>query len=92
MSAPLARLRRWTEDYPAPVTDRVIVVLECPNACKRYHHPVVDLTDAAKPVVEDLDDNCACGAMLDTPAIVRDLIGTARRLIVAGYHVATKPS
>lgn len=83
MSMPLARVRRWKDDEPAPVLDRVLIPLQC-ERCGRYAHPTVDLTDADRPMVEDLPDNCVqCGEPQDTPEIIRDLVGTARNFAEA---------
>jgi hypothetical protein len=73
----VARVRR---EMP-PKKDEVIVVVDCPDRCGRYHHPVVDLADADDPIVRQLLGNCACGAMLDTPVMIRDVIATARNFL-----------
>jgi hypothetical protein len=73
----IARVRKYTP----PKQDEVIVVVDCPDQCGRYHHPVVDLSDADKPLVRKLLGNCACGAMLDTPVMIRDVIATARNFL-----------
>jgi hypothetical protein len=73
----VARVRKYTP----PKKDEVIVVVDCPDQCGRYHHPVVDLSDADAPTVRQLLGNCACGAMLDTPTMLRDVIGTARNFL-----------
>lgn len=62
--------------------DDVIVVADCPNACGQYLHPRVDLSDADDPIVRNLPAHCPrCGAMVDTPATIRNVVGTARNWI-----------
>lgn len=57
----------------------VPVVMQC--ACSRFHTPVVRIENG-EATVTMLPDNCShCGASLDTPARIADLIDTARHLI-----------
>lgn len=77
LSQVVARVRNRTP----PTTDEVIVVMDCPDHCGRYHHPVVDLANADDPIVRKLSGNCACGAMLDTPTVIRNVIATARNFL-----------
>lgn len=81
---PLARVRRWSDrDLHVSVLDRVVIVLQCPAACGRYHHPIVDLTVPDAPVVDHLPDVCYCGELLRTPDILWDCLGTARNFVDA---------
>lgn len=58
------------------------VVAHCAH-CGKFWNVEVDLSDATNPVVLRLRDNCTCGASLDTPHMIRDLVGTARNLAEA---------
>jgi hypothetical protein len=77
----VARVRRT-----GPTEDRMVVVLQCPDQCGQYHHPVVDFATPDAPVVRFLPLACACGLDLHTPRVLRDVIGTARNLIEAAQR------
>lgn len=77
---------RWSQALdaaPELCAQIVPVVLQC-NACGKFHHVSVRFVDD-DPIVLKLPDNCRCGEMLDTPAVIADVIGTARHLIEAAH-------
>lgn len=66
----------------------VPVAFQCEH-CGTFHHAAIRFDAQGDAVPTKLADNCGCGASLDRPDVIRDLIGTARNLIEASYHVAT---
>lgn len=58
----------------------VPIVFQC-ERCPQYHTVLVCFEDGEEPIVRLMPDNCSCGEMLDTPHLLRDVIGTARMLV-----------
>jgi hypothetical protein len=73
-------LVRFLTDLTQRAEAPIPVVAQCEH-CGRFFNVTVDLSDADAPIVRSLPDNCRCGTSLDTPTMIRDLIGTARHFV-----------